>query len=55
MQGKLSSHDKAALGQTRHSAVIDINTVEHAEWLLSRVNNMLYFWFRAAKRYVCSV
>jgi len=55
MQGKLSSHDKAALGQTMHSAVTDINIVEHAEWLLRRVNNILYFWFRAAKRNGCSV
>jgi hypothetical protein len=46
MQGRLSSHDKAALGQTMHSAAIDINIVEHAEWLLSRVNNVQYFWSR---------
>jgi hypothetical protein len=50
MQGKLSSRDKVALGQTMHSASTDINTVQRAEWLLRRVNNILYFWFRAAKR-----
>jgi hypothetical protein len=44
MQGKLSARDKAALGQTMHSPVTDINIVEHAEWLLRRVNNILYFF-----------
>ena len=53
---ELSSRDKAALGQTMHSAVTDINIVEeHAEWLLRWVNIILYFWFRAAKRNGCSV
>jgi hypothetical protein len=55
MQGKLSSRDKTVLGQTMHSAVTDINIVEHAEWLLRWVNIVLYFWFRAAKRNGCSV
>jgi hypothetical protein len=50
MQGKLSSHDMAALGRTVHSAFTDINIAERAEWLLRRVNNVLCFWLRAAKR-----